>query len=472
MSKSPLGFLRGALVVAVALSVGACGALQTPPVDPAPQVPTRWHYAPPGNGDIPAAADLAQGDWWRAFGDARLDTLVQAALRTNNNLAVAALRLERARLRSRLVGTNVTPDVGVEAKGSRRWDLDGRGRRDESGMAMTVGYEVDLWGRLASLRSAADWEARATAADYEAAAIALVDTTATLYWRAGLLNQRIVLSDANLLDARRTLELVEARYRAGAVSGLDLAQARQQLADLLAERTELDQRRTENRHALAILLDRPPETPAAEPAMLPATALPRIDPGIPASVIGRRPDVRQGEWRLRRALADVDATRASFYPTLTLTGALGTGSLQLGSLLRDPTALLGVGLTLPFVQWNKMDLTIRVSHSEYEEAVVRYRQSLYAAFAEVENALSDRTRLATRGERLDEALAAAGEAERLSGVRYRAGATALQPWLDAKQRWRAAQVAAVENRFDRLVNTMALYKALGGPPAETTPGSS
>lgn len=470
MSKQHQVFLRGALLAAATMAAAACGGLQSPATDPAPLVPRLWRHAGAADAAMPAAAAPLSA-WWQTFGDARLDALIEDALATNNDLRIAALRLERARLRSQLVGTNLTPDVDAEGKASRQWNLDGPGRRDQSGITVNVGYEVDLWGRLASLRSAAEWEARATAADHEAATITLIADTARLYWRAGLFNDQIALSDDSLADARRTLELVEARYRAGAVSALDLAQARQQLAGLLAERTSLEQSRTENRHALAILFDRPPEAGAAEPAALPDGPLPRIEAGIPAGVIGRRPDVRQGELRLRRALADVDATRASFYPRLTLTGALGTGSVQLGSLLRDPTALLGVGLTLPFLQWNKAGLTIRVSRNEYEEAVVRYRQSLYLAFAEVENALSDRTRLVTRGERLEEARVAAEQAERLSGVRYRAGATALQPWLDAKERWRTAQVAVVQNRYDRLVNTMTLYKALGGPAIAAGTGS-
>ncbi|MDF3831897.1 TolC family protein, partial [Cupriavidus basilensis] len=329
-----------------------------------------------------------------------------------------------------------------------------------------VNYEIDLWGRLSSLRSAADWETRATAADFEAASIALAATTATLYWRAGLLNQLIDLSGQSLADARRTLALVGARHHAGAASGLDLAQAQQQLAALEAERTALDQERNVNRQALAILFNRPPEHGAAEPAGLPANALPRIAPGIPAAVIGRRPDVRQAEARLHAALAQSDASRASFYPRLTLTGMVGTGSAALASLLRDPTALLGAGLSLPFLQWNTARLTIQVSQNEYEETVVRYRQSLYTAFAEVENALSDHAGLDLRSQHLDESLRAASRAERLAAARYRTGATALQPWLDAKEKQRTAAVAAARNRFDRLVNIATLYKALGGPPVE------
>ncbi|MGE8368871.1 efflux transporter outer membrane subunit [Cupriavidus sp.] len=461
-----LSMLLSTLLSIIALALGACAELRTPVENPALEVPWQWQHAPRHALAAPAAGTLGPDAWWQSFGDPQLNALVASALETNNDLAIAALRLERARLLAGLAGTNRLPEVAAEGRATRQWGLDGGGRRDQSAINATVSYEIDLWGRLASLRGAADWAARASAAELEAASITLAATTATLYWRAGLLNQLIDISDQSLADARRTLELVEARYRAGAVSGLDLAQAEQQLAALLAERTELDQERSENRQALAIVFNRPPEHGAAEPPGLPTNALPRIAPGIPAAVIGRRPDVRQAEWRLRAALADSDATRAGLYPKLTLTGLVGTSSAALASLLRDPTALLGAGLSLPFLQWEKAKLTIQVSQNEYREKVVRYRQSLYTAFAEVENALSGHASLALRDQRLAEALQAASRAERLAAVRYRAGATALQPWLDAKETRRTAAMAAARNRFDRLVNVATLYKALGGPPVE------
>lgn len=450
------------LLCALAWAMAGCAGLRTPVLDPAPDIPAHWRQGTPA-GSAAAPAPAPSPEWWRSFGDARLDTVIGAALARNPDLAIATLRLRQARLRARLAGTDLWPAPGASLQASRRWGLDGQARRDAGELNATVAYELDLWGRLAQLRSAAEWEAQASQADHEAAAIALVATTATLYWRAGLLNERITLSVLSLADARATLELVAARHRAGAAAGLDLAQARQQLADLQAEHTLLEQARTENRHAFAILFDRPPGQAAAEPERLSSAPPPAVEAGLPASLLGRRPDLRQGEARLRRALAEADAVRAGFYPRLTLTGVLGSASADLGSLLRDPTALLGAGVELPFLRWYRIEPAIGVAQAEYEEAVVRYRKTLYTAFAEVEDALAARAQLATRGTRLDQALRAAEQAETLSGVRYRAGATALQPWLDAKHKRRLAQAALAQTRFDRLVATMALYKALGGP---------
>ncbi|EOH6078203.1 efflux transporter outer membrane subunit [Burkholderia cenocepacia] len=444
----------GAFACAAALFAGCAGARHDPL--PAVAIPANW--AAPVAADAPAAT----GDWWRSFGDPQLDALIDDALRANNDLAIAAIRVYRAQLQAGLVDTNLTPNVTLGANGAVSRTLDTHQMSRSSGVNGSLSYEIDLWGRLAALRDAARWEADATAADLEAARLSLIGTTAALYWQIGYLNRQIALGDANIAYAERTLALVRSRHTAGAVSGLDLAQAEQSLAAQRAAQTQLIQQRTENRHALAILFDRPPQQLAAEPSALPDAAPPNVAAGLPASLLGRRPDLRAAEFRLRESLAQVDATRTSFYPTFTLTGSAGTTSTSLERVLTNPVGTLGLGLALPFIQWNTMQLQIRVSKSQYEEAVVGFRQRLYTALAEVENALSARVQLEREAEQRALSLAQAQRAERLAAARFAAGATAVQPWLDQQQVLRSAQSADELTRLNRLNNQMKLYRALGG----------
>ena len=451
--------------LAVALALGGCTLFQPERrAQRSLEVPGAWQQPQPGTASAAAAFPAR---WWRAFNDPQLDALIDDALRTNNNLAAAGIRVQRAQLQAGLANTNLTPSVVGQTSTGRSYDLKRGGVAGSSSTSLvTLSYEFDLWGRLAAQRSAADWELKATESDRQATALSLVGTTAGLYWQVGYLNQRIVLSEAGMEDARRILELVRAKYAAGAVSGLDVAQAGQNLASQEAAHTQLLQQRVEARNALAILFDRPPETAAQEPSQLPNIALPTIDAGLPASLLSRRPDLRAAEQRLRGSLANVDATRTSFYPALSLTGSLGTSSTALGELLKNPVATLGAGLALPFLQWNTARLTVAVSQTQYEEAVLGFRQSLYTALSEVENTLSSRTQLRDESEKLVVALLQAQRAETLSEVRYRAGATALQPVLDAKDRRRSAEISLALNRLNQLNATMTLYKALGGAATE------
>ncbi|MBN3834817.1 TolC family protein, partial [Burkholderia sp. Ac-20344] len=276
--SSPLHRL-GAFACAAALLAGCAGARHEPL--PAVAMPANW-AAP-----VSAHAPATTRDWWRSFGDPQLDALIDDALRANNDLAIAAIRVYRAQLQAGLANTNLTPNVSAGANGAVSRTLDTHQMGRSSNANVSLSYEIDLWGRLAALRDAARWEADATAADLEAARLSLIGTTASLYWQIGYLNRQIALGDANIAYAVRTLAVVRSRHTAGAVSGLDLAQAEQSLAAQRAAQTRLIQQRTENRHALAILFDRPPQQHAAEPSALPDAAPPEVAAGLPASLLGR-----------------------------------------------------------------------------------------------------------------------------------------------------------------------------------------
>ncbi|RKP46970.1 efflux transporter outer membrane subunit [Trinickia fusca] len=422
-------------------------------------MPSRWMAT------VMQQAAAPRDDWWRAFGDPALDRLIEDALRTNNDLAVAAIRVYRAQLQAGLADTNLTPNVTLRASSDVSRTLDTNDTSRAASIRGTLGYELDLWGKLAAQRDVARWALEATQAECDAARLSLIGTTASLYWRIGYLNRLIALGDANVADAERTLAIVRSRYAAGALSGLDVAQAEQDLSVQRATQTQWLRQRTESRNALAILFDRPPNTVAGEPTTLPDRALPDIAAGLPAELLSRRPDLRVAESQLRESLANVDVVRTSFYPSFTLTGTAGTTSVSLARVLQNPVGTLGVGLALPFVEWNTMQLQIKVSKTQYEEAVVRFRQNLYRALAEVENGLAAREQFDREANDLQQSLSQAQRAEAIAKARFRARATGVQPWLDQQQRLRDAQRAMALNTLNRLRVRMELFQALGGGAA-------
>ena len=449
-----------ALLAATTLAGCASSAFVTPKV----QLPAAY---PHGAATAPDADLVArQGRWWTGFGDPQLNQLVEAVLAHNNDLAAAAILVRRAQLQADLAGTELLPQLsgGADATTSRS---DNGSTRSHSA-SLSASYEVDLWGRLGAQRDAARWEAQATAQDLEATRLTLIGTTIDLYWQLAFLNQRIATAEQSLAYARRTQTLVEAQYRAGQVSGVEIAEAEQSVRSQESTLADLEQQRVETRAALALLLSGPSWSAENEPQVLPANAPPPPPEGQPAELLGRRPDLRAAELRLRSALSSVDATRASFYPTLGLTGSIGGSSSALSNLLANPVATLGAGVTLPFLNFNQARLNIRVSQADYELAVVNFRQTLLQAFTDVDNALSARTQLAAQGVSLDRSLAAARRAEQLYEVRYRAGAVPLRTWLDAQEARRNAEIAQAQNMLERLSNQVAIYEALGGDLAGTS----
>lgn len=434
----------------------ACSALRSNYSTPPVALPASWVGSA-----LNATVDQA-GPWWMAFDDPVLNALIDQALARNNDLAAAAIRVRTARLQARLTGTNITPDVSVGGDTSASRDVESGVISREHGVSASLSYEIDLWGKLAAARDAAEWEAQATDEDRLNTRLTLIGTVAETYWKIAYLNERIAQAEASVATARQTLALVSVRHEAGAVSGLDLTQARQDLAAQEAVLPALVEERMQSRMAMSVLFDQPPQKAAPERDTLPQGALPEIAAGVPAELLARRPDLRAAELRLRASLAEVDQARAEMYPQLTLTGSLGSSSLELRSVLDNPIATLGAGLVLPFVQWNTVRLNLKVSQSQYEEAVVNFRQTLLEALLDVEKALAARQRYEAERSWLEESLAQARLSEEMSAERYRAGAISLQDWLETRETRRAAEVDLTENRLNRLFSVMGIYLALGG----------
>ncbi|WP_226911398.1 efflux transporter outer membrane subunit [Gallaecimonas mangrovi] len=446
--------------ITLALALGGCARSDYHRPDVA--TPNNW------SAPLTGKAYAANNKWWQSFGDPKLDALIEKVLQSNNDLAVAALKVKAARLNAGLTNTNLTPDVSAGIDASKSKDLKHGTSSDASySSTLSLSYEVDLWGHLSSARDAAEWEAIATEYDRQESALALVGTTADLYWELGYLNQAIADGKASIEYVKKTLALVEIRYKAGSVSRLELLEARQAVASQESDLASLEQQRAEDRSALAILFNHGPETKEAEPQTLPDQALPAVPAGLPAQLLARRPDLQAAEWRLKESLADVDETRDSFLPTLTLTGSLGTSSDALKNVLENPIGTLGAGLTLPFLEWNTRKYTIKVSENAYQQAVVNFRQSIYSAFKDVEDALSARDNYLRQGKALERYYQAAKEAESIAKVRYENGATDVQDFLDQQQARRTAELSVVQNRYNQLSNLMTLYQALGGGAEKT-----
>lgn len=447
-----------ALAVAMLSACASTGDYQRPGV----KVPDGWQQGV-------ASPQASLTPWWQGLNDPTLTRLIQDALVHNNNLAQAAIKVRRAQLVAGQAASDQLPSLSVKGSSTASRQLDGGRTTRVNTVTATASWEVDLWGRLASLRNAADWEAQATEQDRQAAAMSLVGTVANLYWQVAYLNQRVEASHQSIEYARRTLQLVEAQYKVGATSGLEVAQATQALAAQEASHTQWLLQRVQARNALAILFDGPPELALQESLRLPVGALPPVHAGAPASLLTRRPDLRAAELRLRKSLATVDAMRSSFYPTLSLTGSVGGSSEALSHVLSDPVGTLGAGLVLPFVQWRGMQRSVAISQADYEVAVLGYRQSWYQALADVENALSARTQYEDQGRSLAQAVKAAQDGEHLSEARYRAGSVPLKTWLDAQETRRQAENNLAANRLNRLGALVALYQAVGGTIEELTP---
>ena len=447
-------------ILAILLLLSSC-MLQPVATYRQPEVnlPADWH-----NSEKTQAQPVDR--WWESFGDERLNGLIQEAFRRNTDLAAATLSLKKARLQLGQAESGQLPGFAAQGDASYNRTIESGGTDGRSFSAKTtVSYEVDLWGRLSSVTDSARWTAQATEEDRSATALALSGTVAQLYWKIAYLHQRLASSQASIDYGQKTLELVRQQKQAGAVGQLELLEAERSLASQQASHESLRQQLTETRNALVLLFDNPPsaltfsEAQDVLSAQLPVPAL-----YLPAEILARRPDMRAAEARLRASLAAGNAVKTSFYPTISLTGAVGGSSEDLTRILSNPLASLGAGLILPFIEWRDMQRAVSISEVEYEQAILNFRNRLYTSLAEVENSLAARRHYRVQEEKLAVSLLAARQVEDLYRIRYQAGASSLKSWLDTQEQRRQAEISILENRLAQIDNQINLCKALGGGP--------
>jgi len=410
-----------------------------------------------------ATKDVTQETWWTGFGDERLDRLVARVLEVNTDLASAGFRLQRARFNAGLATEDLLPHIDASGSAGYSKQLSGNSSGVRSyGTSATLSFELDLWGRLRTQRTIANWEAQATEQDLQTTFLSLVADTCDIYWTLAFLNQRIASGEESLARVERTLSLVRVQYDSGAVSKLELREAEQNLQSQQAAQSQLVQQRVELRNSLTVLLDGRPWSQDDEPQSMTNAHSPSLEAGVPAELLGRRPDLQAAELRLRESLAQIKVVRTSYYPAISLTGSVGGSSTSLSDVLAHPVETLGAGLSLPFLHWNEARLNTKIAGTEYEIAANDFRTTLYTAFTEVDNALSARQELAKQVDLSQQSFDAAVEVERLYEVRYRAGATPLRTWLDAQETRRQAELSLAQTRLGQLQNDSKLFQALGG----------
>ncbi|MEG1155636.1 MAG: efflux transporter outer membrane subunit [Acinetobacter sp.] len=465
-----MNFTKLATALILTGSLFGCAAVvKTPYEQPAVNIPNNFQNSKAISQQV--HADVYADQWWTLFGDAQLNQLVSQVLASNTDLAVAGINLQQARLQAGLAANQQGPRVSSSVSAGHSIDLNS-GDDSSRGLSLSggVSYELDLFGKLARQTEASRWEALATEQDLQSTAQSLVATTANLYWQLGYLNERLTVAQQNLSSTQKIYELVRTQYRAGAVSGLDLTSAEQSVQSQRATLSQIEQQKVETRTALAVLMQQPvQQLNIQEPSRLPRIALPTIAAGLPADLLSRRPDLQASELRLRKALANKDATKAGYYPSINLTGNLGSSSTSLTNLLQNPALTLGASLSLPFLQYNDMKKDLAISDLDYEKSIIQYRQTLYQAFADVENALSARTELNKQVALQERNVQLAEKTERLTEVRYRNGAIALKNLLDAQETTRNARLSLIQTKQSQYNAYVTLMQSLGGSPIKQLP---
>jgi multidrug efflux system outer membrane protein len=455
------------LVLAVLAGCSMAPKYQRPEAPIASDWPDRG--APSSNAAGVSAVPAADLAWQAFFRDPRLQQLVNLALRNNRDLRIAVLNVEQARAQFQIRRADQLPTVGAAATGLRQPSSGGGiSSTYTAGLAMTS-YEIDFFGRVASLKDAALAQYLASEEGRKTAQISLIAAVANTY--LGLLadDELLTLTEQTLSSRADSFQLSQLRFDNGVSSELDLRQAESLMESARISRAQLQRQRALDENLLTLLLGQPiPEelrvTLPAGQGLAQAVLLVDVPVGLPSDLLVRRPDIRQAEQQLLAANANIGAARAAFFPRISLTASAGSVSSHLSGLFKSGTYgwTLAPQMFLPLFDAGRNQAGLDSAQVGRDLAVAQYEKAIQTAFREVADALAGR---ATLGEQLRAQQAQAnaeGARFKVSDLRYQNGVANQLELLDAQRSVFAAQQAVVLTRLQQLQNRVSLYKTLGG----------
>jgi outer membrane protein, multidrug efflux system len=469
MSRARIARLLAA-VSSTAL-LGACSL--APRYDP-PPTPTIQRYKEMGEWMRGQPADAEpRGNWWEPFGEPTLDQLERQLAQSNPDLRAAVARYAEARAVSLCAHSSLFPTVGASASATRERVS---GNAPLAGIfgnkpvtyndflaELNLAWEIDVFGRLRNQAVAAGAQAQASAADLAAVQLSLQAQLASDYFTLRGADAQTQLLDQTVNDYDRAYQLTRHRYDEGTAAATDVDQADTQRQSARAQLAAVRLQRAQLEHAIAVLIGEPASSFTLEPGPL-AAATPPISPGLPSTLLQRRPDVAEAERSVAAANARIGVARAAWFPVFSLSGAAGYESTVASRWLEAPSRLWSVGPAgdVPLLDAGARLAGNREASAQYDETVASYRKTTLTAYQEVEDSLAMLHHVAEELAADQAAAASAASAARHADERYAAGVADYIEVTTTHTAALQAQRDVLTSRVAQLDAAVALVRATGG----------
>lgn len=439
-----------------------------------PDTPTLTAYkeATPDDGiwrPATPADDQPRGPWWQMFGDPVLDGLEAKIEVSNQNLKAAVARFDQARAQADYARAQYFPILGLDSNATRQHlsqevaNTRPKSTYNDFQLQGDVSYEFDVWGRVRNAVGAARERAEAGAADLATVALSLQAELATDYFSLRGDDSQQAILDRTVAAYARALELTTNRLKGGDAVAADVAQAELQLDTARTKAKDIQLKRKQLEHGIAILVGQAPSEFSLT-AMPLTAAPPTVAVTLPADLLQRRPDIAEAERKVAAANKDIGVARAAQFPTFSLSGAGGAESAVVGTLFSGPATLWSLGPTVAFNLFDAGQRSSEVARTRaaYEEQAADYRNTVLVAYREVEDNLAGLILLRDEATSQDAAAAAAGRSLDQSHFRYQGGIVTYLEVVSAENAALQAQLDDADIRVRRMNAAVALVKALGG----------
>jgi multidrug efflux system outer membrane protein len=453
------------LAAFVAAAVAGC-TVGPDYVRPTIDAPTAWRI------DYPKAAEVANTKWWEQFGDPVLNELIETALRENRDIRIAAARVEQFEGALMSTRSQALPQLGYSADASRAQASRVGQPPVPNGVdrqftlyqgSLGASWQVDLFGRVRRLSEAAQAQVYGSEQAQRGVVLTVVAGVATSYVTLRAFDRQLEIAQATAANFGETVRIFRLRYKFGIVSQSEVAQIESQYQQALAAIPAIGQQIAAQENLISILLGRNPG-PIARGKPIDQLVAPLIPADLPSALLQRRPDILQAEQNLIAANANIGAARALYYPSLSLTGALGSASTAFGNFLTGPASvwLLAAGLTGPIFTFGAIEGQVRTAEGQKDAAVNFYQQVIFGAFRETNDALVGSRNKQEESELQANRVLALREFARLARLRFDNGIASYVEVLVADNELFAAELASVSTLADRYRQLINVYQAMGG----------
>jgi NodT family efflux transporter outer membrane factor (OMF) lipoprotein len=420
------------------------------------ELPAGWREAHPDDSAL-------RGKWWKVYNDPRLNDLEDQVSISNQNVLAAEAQFREAKAAVRIAQAGQFPTVTAAPAATASGTGAASGVQHVFAIPVNAVYQVDVWGSIRRSVAANSATAQASAAELENARLLYQSELAADYFQIQGLDASQQLLDATVKSYEQYVQLTQNRYDGGVASKGDVALAQTQLETARAQLTDLGIQRAQFEHATAVLTGKPPSD-------LSIAAIPNQSPppaslvAIPSALLERRPDIAAAERQVAAANEQIGIAKAAFYPSLTFSAGAGSQTTVIRDLLTWPTRFWSVGSQLAETLFDagKRRAQVKLTEAAYDVTVANYRQTVLAAFQQVEDSLAQLRILSQEGEIVDRAVKAAQQSLEISTIQYRGGIANYLQVITAQTSALQNQRSAVDILTRRLIASVSLIQALGG----------
>ncbi|MEP6916170.1 MAG: efflux transporter outer membrane subunit [Acidobacteriota bacterium] len=415
-----------------------------------------------------SATSIADAKWWDVFPDEQLQALVRTALTENYDVRIAASRVLQAEAQLGITRADAYPTVGVDvqAGGQRTPEIGTTAAKTGAAVLLRgrAAWEIDFWGRVRRETEASRARLLATEWGQRAVAATLVSRIADAYFALRALDVERDIAQRTLASRQESLQLTQIREQGGATSLVDVRQAEQLVYAASGTIADLDRRIVQQENFISLLVGGFPASIARGRQLTEQPHAPELPAGLPSSLIERRPDIQAAEQEIVAANAEIGVARASYFPSITLTGAGGLQSTALSALFGGGAGIwsLAAGAAQPIFTAGRTRSQVALATARRQEASLTYEATVKSAFREVSDSLIGYSKSREFREQQELLFTAAQDARRLADIRYRGGATSYLEVLDADTRLFNAEIGQADARLSELSAFVEIYRALGG----------